>query len=47
MVIAKGEPLTGALEMAPALAIVALVTVSPFTRPLDTNSVPAKVMFCP
>ena len=29
------------------LAIEALVTVSPFTRPLDTNSVPAKVKFCP
>src|SRR5438552_3044732 len=42
-----GEPATVAVAVAPALARVTLLAVSPLTRPLLANSVPVKVTVWP
>ena len=42
-----GEPATDAVAAAPVLVSVTPVTVSPLTRPLSVNSVPAKVAVWP
>ena len=45
--IAYGLPATVAVAGAPALVSVTAVTVSPFSRPVAVNSVPAKVNVVP
>ena len=45
--IAYGLPATVAVAGAPALVSVTEVTVSPLTRPVVVNSVPAKVKVVP